>query len=293
MKPDTFQCAMIDRHEAGHGAVLQGHRARGVGAPPLMGPLGRDGAVMRSRPHGPRGAARGRAASLPHQPEPPELGGPDAGHAQARPALAGPFAQKRRRGEPLPDVVGQGLIRVRRLRPPLGRLAGWPLGTAPLVRARRPGHAPLLAHPVHTKATLLGRRRGVAHRVDRPATQGRPPRRRWTASRASARRLVRSPTKAFNRANSSSRPSAARLFRPAWPLARNWSRQSERVAAVTPSSRETRSSSSPRSTCNTASTFLREEKRPRSAFNLAMDTSFNEGQDAPNQGPKKSWGGGA
>jgi hypothetical protein len=37
---------------------------------------------------------------------------------------------------------------------------------------------------------------------------------------------------------------------------------------------------------------LREEKRPRSAFDFATDTSFNEGQDAPNQCPKKSWGGG-
>jgi hypothetical protein len=32
MKPDPFPWAMIDHHEAGHGAVLQGHHARGVGA---------------------------------------------------------------------------------------------------------------------------------------------------------------------------------------------------------------------------------------------------------------------
>ena len=50
--------------------------------------------------------------------------------------------------------------------------------------------------------------------------------------------MVSSPTLARSRAISSSRSSAGRLFSAAWPPARKSSRQPERVAAVTPSSRE-------------------------------------------------------
>src|SRR5581483_7049443 len=242
------------------------------------------------RPQDPLGPAGGQQASLPHQPKDPGLGRANPLHAKARPDLAVPFAQKRRGREHLPDVAGQRLVRVRRLRPSLGRLPGRLRGAALMVIERRPAQAPLLAHPDHTIAALLGRRRGAAHRVDLPATKGAPPRRRLTASRESSRRIVRSPTKAFSRAADGRDDELARLFRLAWPPAKNWSRHSAIRAAVTPNSRDTRSRSSPRSTRSTASTFLREEQRPRSAFDFAMDTSFMRGQYAPNRCPKKSWG---
>ena len=173
------------------------------------------------------------------------------------------------------------------------RLAGSVGGLAALVMIeRRPAYPPFLTDSHHAIAPLLGRRRGVAHRVDLPVAKGKPPRSRWTASLDSSSRIVKSPTKAFNRSSSSSQPSAARLFKPACPLATNWSRHSDTVAAVSPASRETRSRSSPRNRRHTTSIFLREENRPRSAFDFAMNTSLTEGQYAPIECPRKSWGGG-
>ena len=81
------------------------------------------------------------------------------------------------------------------------------------------------------------------------------------------------------------------------PAASKRSRHCDSVAAVTPSSRESASNSSPRSSLSTASLFRREEKRPRSVrdplrpFNpcaeLVMDTS-SAGAACPNQVSKKT-----
>ena len=81
------------------------------------------------------------------------------------------------------------------------------------------------------------------------------------------------------------------------PAASKRSRHCDSVAAVTPSSRESASNSSPRSSLSTASLFRREEKRPRPVrdalrpFNpcaeLVMDTS-SAGAACPNQVSKKT-----
>ena len=63
-----------------------------------------------------------------------------------------------------------------------------------------------------------------------------------------------SPTLACSRWCSSSRASGARLFSPAWPAARNWSRHWEARAAVIPNSRDTDSRFSPRSRRSTVFT---------------------------------------
>src|SRR4051812_48201161 len=76
--------------------------------------------------------------------------------------------------------------------------------------------------------------------------------------------MVSWPTLAWRRATSSSRSSAGRLLIADVPPSGKASRQPERVEAVTPSSRERGSRSSPRSRRRTASVLRLAENRPRS-----------------------------
>src|SRR6478735_5198261 len=287
MDADPFEGAMIHADEDRDGPVLPRHRAGRIGAPHLIRALGRDPAVVGPGSQDALGPAGRQEASRPHESQHARLRGANPLRPQARPDFAGPFAEKGRGREHLPDVRGEHLVGVRRLRATLGRLGGRPRGAVLVVIVRRPAHAPFLTDSHHALAALLGRRQGVAHRVDLPVAKGTPPRRRWTASRDSSSRMVRSPTNAFSRASSASRPSAARLFKPAWPLVTKWSRHSDSVAAVIPASRETRSRSSPSSTRNTTSTFLREDNRPRSVFDFAIDTSVIERAVCPNRVSKE------
>src|SRR6185437_1559768 len=281
MEADPFEGTMIHADKDRDQAVLQRHGARRIGTPHLIRAHGRDGPVMVSRATHSLSPVRCQEVGLPHEPPHTGFRGPNALCPQARPDLAVALPEKRRGRDDCPDMTRERLIGVRGFRSPLGG-DGWLGDAALLVITRRPTQAPFLADPDHTIRTLDGRRRGVAHRVDLPAAKGAPPRRRLTASRDSSRRIVRSPTSAFRRASSSSRPSAARLFKPACPLVTKCSRHSDSLAAVMLVSRETRSRSSPRSTSRTASTFFREENRPRSVFDCAMDTSINEGAVCPN-----------
>src|SRR3954462_1583875 len=82
--------------------------------------------------------------------------------------------------------------------------------------------------------------------------------------------MVSWPTFDRRRAISSSRSSAGRLFMAAVLPPRKLSRQPERVAAVTPSSRESVSRSSPRRSRRTASVFRLAEKRPRSWLSVLV-----------------------
>jgi hypothetical protein len=96
--------------------------------------------------------------------------------------------------------------------------------------------------------------------------------------------------------------SGGRVLRFACPPERNSSRHSDSVAAVTRSSRERRSRSSPRSSLSTAATFRFAEKRPRSGraslasplalrapseasepFFVVMDTLLLDGACCPHQ----------
>ena len=55
MDADALERAVIDGHEHRHRALLQRHRARGIGAPHLIGPIGNDGPVVDLRPQDPLG----------------------------------------------------------------------------------------------------------------------------------------------------------------------------------------------------------------------------------------------
>jgi hypothetical protein len=84
--------------------------------------------------------------------------------------------------------------------------------------------------------------------------------------RSSSFSIVSSPTFAFSRRFSSSLTVVSRLFSPVSALDRNASRHSDSVAAVTLSSLETVSRSSPFKSRSTASDFLFAVNRPRSSF---------------------------
>ena len=93
---------------------------------------------------------------------------------------------------------------------------------------------------------------------------GRPPgTRSLFASSSSA--MVRSSTSALSRSISRSRPSAGRVLSDASPAARKVARQALNSAPVTPSSRDTSSKFSPRSSLNTALCLRLAEDRRNAA----------------------------
>src|SRR5215218_10359687 len=102
-----------------------------------------------------------------------------------------------------------------------------------------------------------------AHRLDLLRPKGRCVSKRSIFASSSSAVIVSSPTLACSRPISASRASAGRLFSNASPAARNWSRQPLSSAAVTPSSRETSSRSSPRRRRSTASCLRRADIRRR------------------------------
>jgi hypothetical protein len=73
--------------------------------------------------------------------------------------------------------------------------------------------------------------------------------------------MVTSPSFCCSRAISRSRGAWGRFFSTAWPAVRNCARHFESQAALTPSSRESNSRSSPRNRRKTISTFRWAEKR--------------------------------
>src|SRR5262249_13755547 len=138
-------------------------------------------------------------------------------------------------------------------------------GDGPLVTPEVDGGAGQVPEAADAgQAGLLPRRwrNGLAYLFRLLGTKGRSARPLWGSNSLS---MVSSPTLARSRAISSSRSSAGRLLRAAWPAARKSSLQADMVAAVTPSSRESSSRSSPRRRRRTVSVLRRAEKRPRSS----------------------------
>src|SRR6185437_7431093 len=100
--------------------------------------------------------------------------------------------------------------------------------------------------------------------------KGRPDSSCWHLVPSNSLSMVSWPTFDRRRAISSSRSSDGRLFMAAVPPSRKASRQPESVAAVTPSSRETVSRSSPLRRRRTASDFRLAENRPRSWLSVLV-----------------------
>src|SRR4051795_13481708 len=144
-------------------------------------------------------------------------------------------------------------------RPLALRHAGW----AAVAIKSRARHAPEARDALQAVDLVRGGRDLPAHCLDLLRPKGRCVSKRSIFASRSSAVIVSSPTLACSRPISASRASAGRLFSDASPAARNWSRQPLSSAAVTPSSRETSSRSSPRSRRSTASCLRRADIRPR------------------------------
>src|SRR4051812_43240634 len=246
---DALGRAVVDGHEH-RGLALAGHHRGQVGAPHQVDPLGRDRAVVRLWPAGPPGALRCQQAVRPHEPQDAAAAGADAGEAQPGPELAVTLAVEGAVPQELPDRLDQGLVRHRADRPGPPTLA---LIRAAVAVDGRPRDAPQARDPLQTVDSVGGGRDLPAHRLGLRRAKGRCLSKRSIFASRSSAAIVSSPTLACSRPISASRASAGRLFSDASPPARNWSRQPLSSAAVTPSSRETSSRSSPRSRRSTAS----------------------------------------
>src|SRR3954452_2314979 len=209
---------------------------------------------------GPPGALRCQQAVRPHEPQDAAAAGADAGEAQPGPELAVTLAVEGAVPQELPDRLDQGLVRHRADRPGPPTLA---LIRAAVAVDGRPRDAPQARDPLQTVDSVGGGRDLPAHRLGLRRAKGRCVSKRSIFASRSSAAIVSSPTLACSRPISASRASAGRLFSEASPPARNWSRQPLSSAAVTPSSRETSSRSSPRSRRSTASCLRRADIRRR------------------------------
>ena len=159
------------------------------------------------------------------------------------------------------DVIRGGADRIRGEpnTAAVGRVSHWPTPPAyTLERAQ--------CHTRQTRCTPVrptgGDRVGASHRLDLRRAKG-PPASSWsTFAYSNSFSISRSPILACRRRSSSFRASGARLFRLAWPAARNRSRHCEARAAVIPTARDTDSRSSPRNRRSTTSRFRPTDNRP-------------------------------
>jgi hypothetical protein len=138
--------------------------------------------------------------------------------------------------------------------------------------ARRRGRVPLpveggTCHTPHTADTRQaiglpsGGRGGLAHGLDLLSRKGWPVSSRSIFFRNSSISMVASPSFSRRRPISRSRLSSGCFFSASWPASRNAARQAASRVAGIPSSRDSRSSASPRSRRNTTSVFCRAENR--------------------------------
>src|SRR3954470_5296647 len=250
---------MIDGHKH-RDLPLTGDGCGQVGAPHRIHRRGDDGAVVvarASRRANPRG---GEEVVLAHEPQHPALGRANARHTQPGPDLAVTLAVKRAGGQDGPDRLDQSGIRQRpnRARTP-GRLG--PRGGEKPVDAG-PWSAPDPADAGQTIGPAACGRDGLAHGRDLRRAKGRFSSRAAILASSSSRSSSISPSLAFSRSVSSASPSVDRVARLDSPADKKVSCQPLRVAAVTPSARESISRSSPRNRRNTASRLRWRDIRP-------------------------------
>src|SRR2546423_4209825 len=163
-----------------------------------------------------------------------------------------PLAMEPAGGEYILDRRGQRVIRHRADR------------SAPLRRRRhrlvainaRAGEPPHAADQGQAIRFAGDRGNGAAHDLRLRGTKGRSLSSRAIFSFSGSRSISAAPSLAFSRSLSSSSPVTARVVRAASPAARKASCQLVNVAAVTPSSRETVSRSSPRNSHSTAALLV-------------------------------------
>src|SRR3990172_8989270 len=246
--------AVIHGAEGPHPAVLDRLDAHPVGAPHLVGLLGRDAAIVGIElALGP--AMRREQLVLPHQPQHARTRDANARQAQPRPRLAMTLTHERRGRQIGADRLQEHLIADLGLRTaPLGpqrdhiAALGDSLGVDR--RARELEHAAHALQPVAASGTRGDLR---AHREDLLDPKGR---RACLSRRRISISMVSSPMRYLASSSCRVSGSSPRSRRPASNAASARSRQASSRYVSIASSRESASSGSPRSRRNTTS-FLR------------------------------------
>ena len=108
--------AVADHGEDGKLSIPESEASRGVDAPHLVGPPGQDGSLVPLRLDRLRLPLRRQQFVLAHQAQHAPQRRPHAGQPQPRPNLAVAFAVEGRGLDRAPDLPGELLIRVARLR---------------------------------------------------------------------------------------------------------------------------------------------------------------------------------
>src|SRR5829696_994358 len=231
-----------------------------VGAPHRVHRLGDDGAVVRAWPAGRADPGGCEQVVLAHKPQHPALGRAHARHAQPGPDLPVPLAVKRAGGQDGTDRLHQSRIRHRpnRARTP-GRFGP---GGGEMAVDGGPRRTPDPAHAGQAIGLAAGGRDGPAHRRDLRRAKGRLASKAAILASSNSRSSSISPSLALSRSLSRSAPSVGRVARLASPAETKVSCHPLRVAAVTPSARESISRSSPRSRRSTASRLRWRDMRP-------------------------------
>src|SRR3954454_12419094 len=233
-----------------------------VRAPHRVHRLGDDGAVVVARASGGPSPGGREEVVLAHEPQDATLGRAEACHAQPGPDLPGSLAVKRAGGQDRADRLDQGRIRHRPNRARTPRHLGPGGGEMAIDRGAR--RTPDPAHAGQAIGPATCGRDGPAHRRDLRRAKGRLASRAAILASSNSRSSSISPSLALSRSVSSASPSVDRVARLASPAATKVSCHPLRVAAVTPSARESISRSSPRNRRNTASRLrLRDIRPPR------------------------------
>src|SRR5512146_1032359 len=261
---EDFRSVVIDREQHAHRTIAHRPGAGEIRSPAHVRRRRNDRALVRARSSG--GAATGRSPQsvLAHQAQHPGAAGADTSVAQLCPNLPVALAEKRRGsqdGANVPDELLIGGSARGAPRGPTGAL----IGSTGEIQARA-SEASESAHPVQRDNPVLGSRHVSPHLFDFPGAKG-PCFLSYTRliSREISRFSAVSPSAFCSCVIFSSRLSTSRLFNPASPLARKTPRHDESVAALTFSSRESASRSSPFSRRSTAAIFFFEDHRPRSS----------------------------
>src|SRR5688572_22038419 len=239
---------------------LTGDRRGQVGAPYRVHRRGDDGAVVVARTPrraDPRGCEQ---VVLAHEPQHPALGCANARHAQPGPDFPVPLAVKGAGSQALADCL---LRRGLRRRPDRSRTPGrFGPGGGEMAVDCGPRRTPDPADAGQTIGLAAGGRDGPAHGRDLRRAKGRLASKAAILASSNSRSSSISPSLALSRSLSRSAPSVGRVARLASPAATKVSCHPVRVAAVTPSARESISRSSPRNRRSTASRLRWRDMRP-------------------------------
>src|SRR5215212_4335905 len=280
MDADALGRAVVDGNEYTR-ETFTCHDAGQVGAPHRVDPLGRDRAVMAPGPPGSTSALGRQQPVLAHQSQHPPARGAKAGKAQPGPHLAIALAMKGAGRQHPSDGRHEIIVRHRANRSRTARRC-W--RDMPVTIEGGTRHAPDPGNAGQAiRASTCGR--GLAaHGLDLLRAKGRPPSSSSILRCSSSRSSRTSPSLALSCSLWRSCPSLGRLARAASPPTRKSSRQLESVAAVTPSSRETSSRSSPLSSRRTALSLrcrLMRPPRPSPGASLMISVMFTSSRVVP------------